>query len=516
MAPEYASDAALSADVPEHTACLSSDPGHPVATTTTGCVRGTSQAGARQFLGMRYASAPVGGLRWRPPSPLPTTTTIQDATTFGPMCPQLQGGSPTGDEDCLTLNVWTPDPAPSAPVPVLVFLHGGGNLSGSDSAPSIRGDSLAAQQNVVVVTVNYRLGLLGFLALPVFDAESPDHISGNYGIRDQLAALRWVQDSIAAFDGDRSRVLLFGESAGAKDTCIAVVSPKSTGLFSKALMESGNCDGDRFGGNITNLVDTEAGYARVVSDAGCNGAPDVAACLRGVSANNVVSQLETKFLPNWEPLPVIDDVVLTDLPSHLLASGAYHHMPLVFGDNRDEFGLTGLAPAIPDSTTYAQQVALTYGTVHAPAILAHYPASHYASPRGAFIAVRSDQHFICPARRYARWARAAQTELVFRYLFTHAVTGNPLGPGAVHGLELPFVFDEFASFVPSAAEKTLSDAMGAYWARFAATGDPGDTDGVAWPHYDASADSYLRLDTPISTADGVETALCDFWDQLGA
>ena len=261
--------------------------------TSSGWVRGsTTDTGTWSFRGIPYAAAPVGDLRFRPPAPAACAPTEIAATDFGAMCPQFEGeeegiatGRIVGDEDCLTLNVWTPPDygERTSALPVLFFIHGGGNTAGSSSKrvggqAMYDGERLAASNEAVVVTINYRLGPLGYLTLPSLAAESEHASAGNYGLLDQIAALAWVRDNIGAFGGDPARVLVFGESGGAVDTCMMVATPLAAGLFSAALMESGACAAQ-------SGAERQSQGAELAAAAGCDGADEVA-CLRALSVED--------------------------------------------------------------------------------------------------------------------------------------------------------------------------------------------------------------------------------------
>jgi para-nitrobenzyl esterase len=218
----------------------------------------------------------------------------------------------------------------------------------------------------------------------------------------------------------------------------------------------------------------------------------------------------------WTPLPNVDGYVLPDEPVHLFATGQHpNHVPFLIGSNAQEFGFRGLSgPRVTDPGAYQMRVAELFGAVSAPQILAKYPVSDYASPNDAFVALWSDEHFTCPARRYARALSTGQNEGVYRYFFTHAIPGDPLGQGAVHASELRFLFHNFASVIPTPAEEALSQDIESYWSGLAAHGDPSGSGAPLWPRYATDDDPYLQLDTPPRSQSGVRTALCDFWDNL--
>src|SRR5579864_154212 len=255
-----------------------------VVVTQSGAVQGTVQGNILAFRGIPYAAPPTGNLRWRPPQASANWSGVRDATSFGNLCPQPDGnGGVQGDEDCLVLNIFVGLPASAQALPVMVFFHGGGNTAG-DTHQSPFDLPPLANQGVIVVTVEYRLGALGFLALSQLTAE--DGVSsGNYGLMDQIAALTWVQQNIAAFGGDPTHVMMFGQSAGAGDTEALLTSPLAKGLFSAAGMESGAGHSAEF----VTLAQAEASDAAIISLLGCGSAADVLACLRGVPAATIVT-----------------------------------------------------------------------------------------------------------------------------------------------------------------------------------------------------------------------------------
>lgn len=483
--------------------------------TESGALRGTTASGVTSFEGIPYAAPPTSDLRFRPPAPPTPWTGIRDATDFGSVCPQLgdDGQEYTGSEDCLFMNVWTPSAVPASPLPVLFFIHGGGNVQGEGSSFAYDGTPLASGGPAVVVTINYRLGALGSLVQPFLRGENQRGVAGNYGILDQLAALRWVQRNIGAFSGDPSRVMIFGESAGAVDVCTLLASPLARGLFSRALMESGGC-GEETMAQFQTFGDT------VVKATSCATSATPEPCLRGLSAEaltraipglaNVVTTSGQLWGPN------VDGLVLPLSPYDALRAGRQNRVPFAIGSNADETGK--LAPAIATASDYQAAVTSQFG-LFAPAILVRYPSSAFATPRAAFVAATSDARFTCPARRIARAAAGSQNEPVYRYFFTHALDNAPLSRtyGAYHSLELFFVFRSVTnvpSYFPSVAELALSDAMGRYWTRFAASGDPGGGTDAAWPLFDAARDTFLGLDSTIAAGSGVRTTVCDFWDTV--
>jgi para-nitrobenzyl esterase len=286
-------------------------------------------------------------------------------------------------------------------------------------------------------------------------------------------------------------------------------SSLSKGLFSAALVESGNCEETRFLDKIDTLKATEDRYAPIVAKGHCGAAPDVAACLRAVPASDLVGVTQASLGPDWEPLPNVDGYVLADFPVHLFGTGQIpNSVPFMIGTNQDEFALPGLInPPITGAAAYEAKVKSLFGEANTQQILAQYPVSDYRSAEEALVALWSEQHFTCPARRYARAIASGHGAKVYRYFFTRA-TKN----GAEHGLELRYLFHTFASAVSPADEQLASDIEG-YWARFAATGDPNGNGATPWPTYGAG-DPFLQLDAPPAPGAGVRTAHCDFWDGL--
>jgi para-nitrobenzyl esterase len=472
--------------------------------TDAGPVTGRLDGGVYVWKGIPYAAPPLGDLRWRPPAPPACWTEERAATALGPMCPQRDAdGEVVGDEDCLTLNVWAAEAATAAPV--LVFLHGGGNVVGSASDPLYDGAALAASTGALVVTLEYRLGALGYFASAELDAERPEHVSGNYGILDQIAALGWVQTNIAGFGGDPGRVLLFGESGGAQDALIHVASPLSSGLFSVALIESGGSYRDT-------LADVEAAMQDVVVAAGCASAPSVLACMRAVPAAELaaIPSAVGPLATGMRYGPSIDGYVLTDRVPDVIGRGEHNHVPFVIGTNADE--TSRMVPAVTTEAQYVAAVEALYGPA-ADALLAIYPAADYPSPFKALVRMTTDVVWTCPARRLARAVREHQTEPVYRYYFTWTSPG-PAGQiiGATHGLELPFVFRTFSAlgYAPSPDDLALADAIGGSWTQLASAGELA----TSWPRYDSVTDPYLQLDTPPSTGAGLATPACDAIDAL--
>ncbi len=491
--------------------------------TAQGALMGVSEGATRVFRGIPYAAPPVGANRFRSPQPPVAWQGVRDASMFGPKCPQLAltggGYDATTSEDCLTLNVWAPAGA-GTPRPVMVFIHGGGFVSGSGSEILYNGENLSQAGDVVVVTLNYRLGPLGFLALPSLDGEDPAHAtSGNYGIEDQTAALKWVSANVAAFGGDPANVTLFGESAGGASTCVQLVAPASAPFIHRAIVESGLC---------TLIAPTHAqvlaaGQA-LAKATGCDGGDATAqrACLRALTAKQVSTALPLHagllFGDGASWTPNVDGVVVPAAPAKLFAEGKEAKVPLIVGANFDEgtlfFALAG--NDIDEPTLRGALLGFLSGA-QADKVLAQYPVANYASANDQGIHVLDDM-ILCDARRVARAHVAAGNE-VYYYDFKHPFKFLYPNLGAFHSAELPFVFGNAYEgiFALAPEEEPLSKAMQGYWTAFATAGSPDGAmppPAVAWPRYAAATDQDLSLDVTIAAESDLRKKACDFWDAL--
>ncbi|MCA9774283.1 MAG: carboxylesterase family protein, partial [Myxococcales bacterium] len=420
-------------------------------------------------------------------------------------------------EDCLTLNVWTPAEPPMEPLPVMVWLHGGGNVSGSSSFTIYDGRPISEQGRVVFVSVNYRLGAFGFMAHAALSAESPEGASGNYGLLDQIAALRWVQRNAAAFGGDPDTVTLLGESAGGTDTCMLLTSPLAAGLFHRAIVESGSC-------RTAPLAAREAQGAQLAALMGCDGTPDAAACMRGRTDLEVLAAQEGILNGSIAGFgPAVDGYVLPQDPREVFAAGAQQPVPVIMGANENEMEL--LLPFTFDHgrAAYEAFVAETYRDESPETIaeiLARYPYTDTWNFRDAASAVTTDTSFLCPLRRNLRALVATHPEAVYRYHFTRVLDTPILRDlKAFHGLEVMFALDTLGQIpLPYTRNNPTNDAlitaMVGYWSRFAHTGDPNGPGAVPWPTYEPVTDRYLELGDAVISGEGVHADDCDFWDSL--
>jgi para-nitrobenzyl esterase len=483
--------------------------------TTTGVVRGREEDGIVGFKAIPFAAKPVGELRFRPPQVAACWEGELPALTWGLKCPQVSlTGALEGNEDCLTLNVWTPAGKTTAKVPVLFFIHGGSNIAGGASVTVMgrevyNGAALARRTQSVVVTVQYRLGVLGYLAHPALSAQDEHNSSGNYGLLDQIAALRWVQENIEAFGGDPARVLLFGQSAGAFNACALIASPLTSGLFSRAMMLSGGC-------LASPREKVFVAATRLATALGC-GDVDVPACLRAQDAN---AFLTTSGVPGQPPEqagfnPHVDGWVLTDTPLATIGAQQHNAVPTIISTTADEFttmmGSFGSRPVTTDADYHAQLLQ-QFGSSGGEWLYTHYPAAEYGSPNKAYVAVLSDLHFNCSSRRGALALSRASTP-VYRALFTHAFEGGPLKSyGAGHGFDNMFGFGEIqlGAYVPTDGELGLVTEIMDRWGRFAATGDPNAQDATpAWPLYEPVREAHLELNSPLALGAKARAIACD-------
>lgn len=484
------------------------EPTDRIVLTTRGPVEGTAtQRGPMAFLGIPYVAAPIGDGRWMPPQEPQCWSDAVAANAFGPRCPQLESadGPVIGNEDCLHLNVWTPAADDSAR-PVMVFIHGGGNALGSASDPFYDGADLADAGGQVVVTFNYRLGALGWLTDPNLPAV-------NLGLRDQIAALQWVRDNVAAFGGDPARVTVFGESAGAVNTCTLLGAPEAAGLFARAIIQSGACN------HRTAAVYAEDMSVPFVQSSGCGDVEEPLECLRDLPVESVVA-LEPTGYPSVGGLggqgwgPSIDPDTLPMQTLDAMEAGVHNDVPLIIGANAEE--TWNSVPQVLTEAAYLALVTAAFGPTSG-AVLLEYPVADYASARDAYVALSSDLKFVCTARRSLRAAALGRSP-VYRYHFAHDDYFAPGGEtGAFHGLELVYIFGNFDQVFPgiryptTPADEQMRDTMQGLWSSFAAGALRSEP---AWPEYDARTDSYLQLEAPVSAGEGVRTSQCDFWEEF--
>lgn len=455
----------------------------PVVDAPAGSLRGVAEVGVHVFRGVPFASPPLGDLRWRPPVPLPPWSGVREATAFGAAC--MQPASPFADhaavsEDCLYLNVWAPAAATKAPV--LVWIHGGSLVSGAGSEAIYDGAGFAGR-GVVVVSINYRLGALGWLAYPGLSAESPHNISGNYGLMDQIEALRWVRRNISAFGGDPDNVTIAGESAGALSVLYLMAAPDARGLFHRAIAQSAYMITmpELRDGSYADWPDAETVG---VSLACALGAADPAA-LRAMSAQAII---EGTARTAYFPLGTIDG---RSLPRQLVETfdrGEQAPVPILAGYNEGEIRSLGflLPPAPASAAIYTDEIRARYGDL-SDAFLARYPAEAMSE---SMLTTTRDAMYGWTAERLA----VKQTAIgapAFLYYFDHGYpAADEGGFRAFHAAEVPFVFgttDSTPRYWPpvpqTTGERRLSEAMASYWATFARDGVPRAQGEDEWRSY---------------------------------
>ena len=524
----------------------------PVVRTNEGPVRGFVANGVATFLGIPYAASPVGKLRWQPPHPVKRWGSPLDATEFANTCPQVTelgafAGPSSITEDCLYLNVFTTGlNQRGGKKPVLVWIHGGGNVDGESN--DYDGSKLATGgpqgSPTVVVTMNYRMGLFGYLAHPALDSEG--HLSDNYGIMDIQAVLRWVQRNIDSFGGDPDRVTLGGQSAGAQDTAANLISPLSAGLFHRALLQSSP---------TATLPPLSVGLTRgtkFAAAAGCLGTDAAAAaCLRALSAPRI---LQLQGTPNangpYVTGPMVDGTVIPITPQAAWTTGQFNHMPIMGGNVQDEgnFGISiteyfSGPPQVPiTAAQYVANVTATYSGNAGPggtppayppgtaaAVLGVYPVGNYATPQLAYDAVTTHpgacrSHHV--VNLLSKWVPVYQYEFNYQnapYYFPDMPGFVPL---AAHTIDIQFLFSGWHggnlgvnSRELNAQETTLSDQLVAAWTNFAKTGNPNGSGNSPWPQFtnQVGTPGVLSQNIPLSTWTDAQYAAnhnCAFWDTI--
>ncbi len=490
----------------------------------SGRVSGVASGDVRVYKGIPFAAAPVGKLRWRPPQPVEPWEGVRRCTEFGPWCPQPKPllGKELGptSEDCLYLNVWTPAKSPDAKLPVMVWIHGGGHTTGSGAASFYEGTRLA-RQGVVVVTINYRLGPFGYLAHPLLSKESDRGVSGNYGLLDQVAALRWARRNIAAFGGDPGCVAIFGESAGAVSVCRLMVSPLAEGLFHRAIAQSGGAHGRN-----RHLRKTWYGQEpmekvgeRLAATLECDKAENPLAALRAVPAEKLLEAskpVQGLFGRGIRFGPVIDGWALPDDPADLWAAGRQHDVPFMTGSNADEGSVFTRQLPIKRAAGYRLTVRMLFGD-RAGDVLRLFPVAGDEDARQAVSRLVGVSSFVVNARFLARAMEKAESP-GYLYHFTRAPQSGLAKPyGAFHGLEIGYVFGTLKPALgPTPRDWELSRTMIACWSRFAKTGDPNGEGAPAWPVYQAATDQHLELGDAVQVKAGLHKAACDLFDELAA
>lgn len=431
----------------------------------SGTLQGSKNSYGVEFLGIPYAKAPIGALRWQPPQAFGSWTGVRSATKLGSVCaqPQLTNHQVTGSEDCLFMNIWTPSTSGSRPV--MFFIHGGSNEEGSSTDFSgitiYIGDQLAKVSNSVVVTFNYRLGMLGYLSHPALSAASSSKTSGNYGFMDQVAALQWVRRNVARFGGDPTKITVFGQSAGGNSVCHALTSPRTKGLFVNAIMESGGC-------NTLTLANNEQLGTKLVAPL-CANASDILACLRNASIAQLIP-LHHQVFGNDDMIffPVVDGANIIDKAMNVIISGKHNTVPVIVGSNKAEMP-SFMFSGVTDEASFNAELALYFKQESIPAIKTLYSASRFGSYANAVGALATDIAFTCEAQAIVGALASHQSQPVFNYMFD--------AMGSFHGAELFPLWQRLGS-------SSLKSQMSTYWGSMAKFGYPSaDT----WPRVNPSA-----------------------------
>jgi para-nitrobenzyl esterase len=482
--------------------------------TDNGTVSGTVTSDSRSFQGIPYAAPPTGKLRWVAPQPAASWSGTRDASKPASACPQAAdfiGDAPSLNEDCLYLNVTTPRRTSNKKLPVMVWVHGGGYYSGSGSIYDPR--AMAVQGGVVVVTLNYRLGALGFLANSTLDGGR--QLSGDFGLQDQQAALRWVQRNAAGFGGDAHNVTLFGESAGAMSTCTHLAAPGSAGLFSRAIIQSGPCSmrwtDDQTWTTRPRTV-AEAKGAAVAKQLGCT----TAACLRAVPVAKIL-----EIDGGYGFGPVVGGPVLPIAPTKAFETGRFNRVPVMQGITRDEHstftaGMEIITGQVATAADYPVQLRATFGDL-TPKVLARYPLSNFPSPSKALATVFTDSMWGCSAGHTDQLLSHSVPTYAYEFADRQApwfadAPKPAFAPGAFHAGELQYLFHWSESGPLTAAQQKLSRQMIQYWTNFAHNSNPNGAALTSWPTY-----PYVQSLAPNAIHNtSLDTEhKCSFWRPLG-
>ncbi|MEU6282753.1 carboxylesterase family protein [Streptomyces sp. NPDC047028] len=490
----------------------------PVVSVGQGRLAGQVDGRAEEFLGVPYAAAPVGSLRFRPPRRPARWSGTRDATRQAPACLQFSpfGLRDPGDvsEDCLYLDVYRPrHAAPGDRLPVLFWIHGGGYSQGTGT--QFGGRTMADLTDSVVVSINYRLGQLGYLAVPELTSDNA-LLSGSYGLMDQIAALRWTRANIASFGGDPADITIWGQSAGSASICAMLASPRTAGLYSRAILESGPCDLLQ-APSAAQAADEASTFSAA---AGCPDPGTRAACLRTAPAADLIAAAGTHPTAG----PAFGDGLVPRQPSQAIASGAWNRVPILIGSTRAESRFfVALSQPHLTAQEYTDQIDTTYGQA-AQEVLNHYPVTGYATPYDALSALLTDSTFACHTLSTARTFASQVPTYVYEFddpnsptLYGAQVPG--LDMADAHSAELAYLHDFTMADRPLTADQVaLADDMKRRWAAFARRADPSLPGETRWPPTHAERHTVLTL-----TPDHVRTSTafaadhqCDFWAGLGS
>ncbi len=491
-----------------------------IVETKAGTLKGAARpSGGAEFLGIPYAQPPVGELRWHEPVPVKKWDGVREATTFGAPCSQAVLGdwnkhdSEISKEDCLFLNVMTPVWPAKAPLPVMVWIHGGANAVGTASSALFKDGTLIGH-GVILVTINYRLSIFGFFSHPELTRESSHHASGNYALMDQLAALHWVHDNIAKFGGDPTNITVFGQSAGAQDTSLLMTSPLAKGLFHRAIVQSGSA----LNPPCPSLAQSEQSGEKLAAVLKAPGSDAAIKYLRSLSASELLKSVAVRE-PRQPPLigPNIDGWVIPRSPDRVFSDSQQLAIPLIIGTTTREFGFSA---SLDEVRKFIQNVT---GNLAGSALSLYGFAGNGQGTSDPVYGSAGDQWFAdlvfrCPVITQAAW-QTILNGFTYQYEFAHAIPGQEK-EGAVHASDLPYVFGYYpkASHLAGNFGETdykLADVIETYWTNFAKTGNPNSGTVPEWPKFGGSQ-SFIRFtqEGGVTVNSGLRRAQCELFREV--